>query len=139
MKKNVFVLVLVMVVTFTSSLFSFASESKKELDTKKEIIFKGKMGKVIGQPTLSPQSTTSIVIDLVTAFVEDNLVTIYFNQKIEDDYVSISIRDDSGDILFETSIIVDEAMEISIPIEIDSLTEYILTIYSSKINLVGEF
>jgi len=140
MKKNVLVLVFVMVVlSFTGNLFSFANESKKGLDTNKEIILKGKMGKVEKETTLPNRNTQTTAIDIVAAFVEDDLVTICFDQAIENDDVSISIRNEFGDILFETMIIVEEAMEISIPIDIDDFTEHTLVIYSSEIDLEGEF
>ena len=143
MKKNVFCLVLVIVIaTFTGSLFSFASESKKELETRREILLKGKRGPdfIASQPLLFSQKAASLPSNLVTAFVdEENLVTICFNQAIEDDNVLISISDESGSILFETSVIVDQAMEVPIPMEIDASSGYILEIYSSSLDLEGEF
>ena len=142
MKKNLCILVLVSVVAFTGSLFSFANESKKELDTKREIILKGKRGpEVISElPLLLFKYTPPVSTDLVTAFVEEeNFVTLYFNSAVEDDCVLILISDESGNILFEASIIVDQAMEIPIPVELDESNEYKLEIYSATIDLVGEF
>ena len=139
MKKNVFVLVLVMVVGAFAGNLAFANESKKELSTKREIILKGKMGKVAEEPILLTRKTSRLSIDLVTAFVEDGVVTVYFNQAIGDDYVSILISNESEGVLFEMSVIVDQAMEVVIPIEVDDFNEYVLEIYSSEIELEGEF
>ena len=140
MKKNVFISVVVMViVTFTGSLFTFAGESKKGLETRREIVLKGRMGNGLMSPILVTKNTISRSINLVTAFVEEGLVTIRFNQSIEDDEVSILIRDETGDIIFENSIIIDQAMEVPILIDTENLSGYTLEVYSSTISIEGEF
>jgi septal ring-binding cell division protein DamX len=132
MKKNVLVLVLVFIIIFSSDLFSLTtngSSYSSSKQTTREIILKGRIGRFEQQ--IDPQPPT--------AYVEDNLITVSFNQAIEDEYVFISIRSEFGEILYETTVAVNQATEIYIPVDIDDSEEYVIEISSTEIELVGEF
>jgi hypothetical protein len=77
--------------------------------------------------------------NLPEAFVSDNVLTLVFDETLEEEFIIVSVSDKSGNIVSEMMVWADGIDEISMMVDINDGEDYILNVNSVEMDLEGEF